>query len=569
MRLAIHAHSKRSAQGYIIDQFTNNNHQHHHQNAGNVERGRAGHNQFKSHSTTQTQTHLHNNNGNAHNEGRGGTAIAGKEKRDKGIQAAASNETATRVSHTTNGAGELIGRALIRRFFDKFSLLFILTARLEKSKSHSHVNGSSTGLVSHANNRASTRGGVTVAPAAKTSTALQRNASTSQVVGAGNRLRTDVKSRYMNISGKQSHRTAQPANDAVRQVKQSDYSSSGTSTRTASPQANRKATLTAAPKHIDSHMSLDSLASPKKQPMGRSANAVTALPAVHHDENSLSRDSLADSIRSSVRTEGTISQESLNRNRQRVDTRVAAKNLRNTQQKQTMNGESTSGGSTSSVGKGGGGGGRLMRNFSDSGVVFRNPGNASKGLSSNTSSSNASTRTSFLSKKSREILERRSLVENQQRLRESMEKAAVVPCPPDTMRRSLPINKSSSTSNIPTNRRIFNTTLHLRKTAEMVIPERGAKRESQVGLKPSRIAQKVPLRVKNGQNDQLVVRKLDKSERDLISTEKAFEVLGLNHSSSNNCDDSMDGGGGFEAKMVRSSTFSKDCPDLSQSIEIS
>lgn len=450
-------------------------------------------------------------------------------------------------------------------------LFIILTARLEKSKSHSHVNRSSTGMGSQANNRASTRGGVTAAPpAAKSSTALQRNASTSQVVGAGNRLRTDVKSRYMNISGKESHRTAQPTNDAVRQVKQSDYSSSGTSTRTASPQAIRKAALAVAPKHIDSHMSLDSLASPKKQPTGRSAGAVTALP-VHHDDNSLSRDSLADSVRSSVRTEGTVSQESLHRNRLSVDSRVAAKNLRNAQPKQTMNGGSTSGGSTSSVGKGGGGGGRLMRNFSDSGVVFRNPGNASKGLSSNTSSSNASTRTSFLSKKSREILERRSLAENQQQLRESMEKATN-PCPADTMRRSLPINKSSSTSNIPTNRRIFNTTLHLRKTAEMVIPERAAKRESQVGLKPSRIAQKVPLRVNNGQNDHQqgrLVRKLDKSERDLISTEKAFEVLGLNHSSSNNCDDSMDGGGGFEAKMVRSSTFSKDCPDLSQSIEIS
>lgn len=403
---------------------------------------------------------------------------------------------------------------------------------------------------------------------------IRRNASTSHVGsnGVNGKMRTDVKSRYMDLS-KKSQRVPQPANEAVRHVKQSEqqYSSSGTSTRTASPLTNRKAH----PKAVDTHMSLDSLASPKKQPL----NQQRGVLAVHHDENSLSRDSLADSIRSSMRTEGTISQESLQhttRNRLSVDSKVGAKNVKNTQR--SMNGGGGGGstsGSTSSVGATQKSSGRLMRNFSDSGVVFRNPGNASKGLSSNSNSSNASTRTSFLSKKSREILERRSLNQQPEKRHSDGTNGE------DMKRGGLPINKSSSTSNIPTNRRIFNTTLHLRKTAHLVIPEKptagartnnpmvvkgGVKLDGQPKLKPSRIAQKIQPNARNGKElkqPPQPLKKLEKSERDLMVTEKAFEVLGIN-----NCEESMDGGG-YEAKMVRSSTFSKDCPDLSLSIEIS
>lgn len=432
-------------------------------------------------------------------------------------------------------------------------VLYVFTAKLEKSKSHSHVNAS----LAMGSNRGK------APPLAKSSSAVSQRNSTAT---ANNRLGTEVKSRYMDIGVKQVHRVALPGNEAVRSVKQTDqFSSSGTSTRTASPLANRKAKQVN--NNIDSHMSLDSLASPKKQ-----ARAAVALP-VHHDESSLSRDSLVESLRSS---KGTVSQElPPQRNRLSVDSRVMAKNLRNNQQRQMNGGGGSTSGSTSSVGTAAQQkkGGRLMRNFSDSGVVFRNPGNASKGLSSNTSSSNASTRTSFLSKKSREILERRSLVEN----RRSVEKEITVVSngQEGPMRRSLPINKSSSTSNIPTNRRIFNTTLHLRKTAQVAIPEtasetksNGLKKESQVGQKPSRIAQKVPPIIRGkftGQEQIKPFRKVEKSEQDLMSTEKAFEVLAL----AGNCGmHSMEGSDGFESKMVRSSTFSKDCPDLSQSIEI-
>lgn len=388
-------------------------------------------------------------------------------------------------------------------------------------------------------------------------------------------MRTDVKPRYLeNISSK-SHRAIQPTNEAVRHVKQlsDQYSStSGTSTRTPSPSVKRKQ-LTVAPKNVDSHMSLDSLASPKKQPLNPHRNVVVS---VHQDDNTaLSRDSLADSIRSSIRTEGTISQESLahhnqpQKNRLSVETKLTSKNMKNN--RRSTNDGSTSG-STSSVGATQKGGRGLMRNFSDSGVVFRNPGNASKGLSSNSSNA-SSARTSFLSKKSKEILERRSLMETAQRQAKEIVAQREVPGTTTTkqeMRRSLPINKSSSASNIPTHRRIFNTTLHLRKTAHMAIPEKtqenanaGKKREGQVGLKPSRIAQKVPqLRSNNGYEANGQGRKGEKSERDLLATEKAFEVLGLD----SHCEDSMDG---FESKMVRSSTFSKDFPDLNQSIEIS
>lgn len=170
----------------------------------------------------------------------------------------------------------------------------------------------------------------------------------------------------------------------------------------------------------------------------------------------------------------------------------------------------------------------------------------------------------------------------------------------ENMRRSLPINKSSSTSNIPTTRRVFNTTLHLRKSA--VIPESNnnikgngvrvslggglmGSRENK-GLKPSRIAvpgprqhEPVGRKTQNGNTIKLqneMKRKLEKSERDVMSTEKAFEVLGLNNNDGSDGlreteeeDGDMGVSSGFESKMVRSSTFSKDFPDLSQSIEIS
>lgn len=366
----------------------------------------------------------------------------------------------------------------------------------------------------------------------------------------------EVKSRYMDTASK-THRATQPSNDAVRVVKQTDqFSSSGTSTRTPSPSVKRKP----APKNIDSHMSMDSLASPKKQPLNQQRNT---LASVHHEENALSRDSLADSFRSSsVRTERTFSQESLARVQQANKGRlsVGAKNLKNDQK--SNNGGSTSG-STSSVGptqKGS----RLMRNFSDSGVSFRN---STRGISSNSSNA-SSARTSFLSKKSREILERRSMMETQTQAAA----AAAAVAPITEMRRSLPINKSSSTSNIPTHRRIFNTTLHLRKTANVAIPEKPAKEvavkavpaNKREGLKPSRIAQKVPVTRKANGVSEVIPPRTEKSERDLLATEKAFEVLGL---ADTHCDDSLNGE--YESKMVRSSTFSKEFPDLSQSIEIS
>lgn len=355
----------------------------------------------------------------------------------------------------------------------------------------------------------------------------------------------------MDISSSK-HRAVQPMNEAVRHVKQKDqFSSSGTSTRTASPLSNRRATTAAAvPKHMDSQMSLDSLASPKKQ-----LTQTRGTLAVHHDDYTLSRDSLAESMRSSVRTNGTVSQESLHpdgrNNKLKATNQGTTKNVKTHLQK-SMNGGSTSG-STSSVGtnaqnKRGGG---LMRNFSDSGVEIRNPRTVSRGLSSNSNSSNASTRTSFLSKKSREILERRSLIDEQ--------KSVNYKAGPEDVRRSLPINKSSSASNIPTKHRIFATTLHLRKTAAISEQQPkgngidSSKRASNGGLKPSRIAQKVGVK-----NDRSRTN-LEKSEKDLICTEKAFEGMRL---------EDKDLVNGFESKMVRSSTFSKDCPDLSESIEI-
>lgn len=96
VRQAIHAHSKRSAQGYIIDQFTNNN-QSHNNHINNALKGRAGggYNLNKSQSTTHTQTNNHD-----------GRVNLQKGKRDKSVQANQDTSSTNKISsYTSQAAG--------------------------------------------------------------------------------------------------------------------------------------------------------------------------------------------------------------------------------------------------------------------------------------------------------------------------------------------------------------------------------------------------------------------------------------------------------------------------------
>lgn len=387
---------------------------------------------------------------------------------------------------------------------------------------------------------------------------VQKALSTSHVPRGGDKMKIEAKSRYLEVK---KPRASQPGNNNVNAIKQRDnMSSSETSTRTTSPMMNRKWKNPA--KLIDSNMSLDSLASPiKHQAMNRSA-----ILQVHHDnDGNLSRDSLAESIRSSVRTEKTVSHESLVIVRPLDKPKPAKVNPQVNGIKRNVHkssNDSTSG-SSSSVAVNNKGGGKLMRNFSDSGVTLRVKNNKKLGggdVSSNSNSSNASARTSFLSKKSKEILEKRaqSMANHYQSVPQCDNKLKPINSNTADVRRSLPINKSSSTSNIPTNRRIFSTTLHLRKTADLFAVEVGQPRGRIQPKTAASTVSKLPQKVQAANPKTIKESSNIKREKEKKSLEKAFEVLEIE-----NDDPDL-----YESKLVRSSTFSKECSDLNLGIEI-
>ncbi|XP_065077701.1 uncharacterized protein LOC135700962 [Ochlerotatus camptorhynchus] len=291
-----------------------------------------------------------------------------------------------------------------------------------------------------------------------------------------NNLKTklsNVKPRYLEPK--------KPKNTSNLQVQ--NISSSGSSTRTSSPATGRKkGPLGNITKHgHDSNISLDSLSSPAKN-----AKNFKARPTIN--EMDVSIDSLAESLKSnSLKTNSTLSHESLI---YQEYFKTKDTNLEKPQQtysksnpvifKDRANGPKSidslaankgSVQAKSNLKSGGPSSSRLgpnKANTSSALGINRTASTASVG----SNSSSSFVKKSFLSQRSREILARRSNETKSNSTNSSNKSAA---SSPSLMSRdkstASDITKSGSSASLTTHssgtRRVFNTTLHLRRTAKL------------------------------------------------------------------------------------------------------
>lgn len=227
---------------------------------------------------------------------------------------------------------------------------------------------------------------------------------------------TVVKSRYMEPKNPKTPVMETRANNRL-QLKVKNISSSESSTRGSSPAFNRRQNIGV---RKSSNLSLDSLQSPSKQRL--------QLSKMKNDNLELSVDSLAESMKSSLKTEKTVSSESLiKRGRNLTD----ETKLRND------------------------GKGKTLDNKKVQSNVKQN------------AQQNNQIRKSFLSQKSREILARRSHEERKHSTNSnsSVTTKSTIPSP-----KLHSINKSSSSASLESKKKVFTTTLHLRKTATLSDP---------------------------------------------------------------------------------------------------
>nr|XP_029716720.1 LOW QUALITY PROTEIN: uncharacterized protein LOC109410272 [Aedes albopictus] len=300
---------------------------------------------------------------------------------------------------------------------------------------------------------------------------------------------SNVKPRYLEPK--------KPKNTSNLQVQ--NLSSSGSSTRTSSPATGRKkGPLGSITKHgHDSNISLDSLSSPAKN-----AKNFKARPPIN--EMDVSIDSLAESLKSnSLKTNSTLSHESLiyqeyfktkETNLEKPQQAYSKSNpmifkdrtngpksmdslATNKSASQMKNNLKPSGPSSSRLGP---------SKVAPSGI---NRTASSASVSSTSSSSFV--KKSFLSQRSREILARRSNDTKSNSTNSSNKSAASSPSLLSRDKSAASdITKSGSTASISGARKVFNTTLHLRKTAKLKsdsIPTAKQASESKPHLKNSYI----------------------------------------------------------------------------------
>lgn len=235
----------------------------------------------------------------------------------------------------------------------------------------------------------------------------------SSSVAAKNRM--SVKSRYMEPKKPKTPLLETRANNRL-QPKVKNISSSENSTRGSSPAFNRRQIGV----RKSSNLSLDSLQSPSKQKLHLALKA-------KHDNLELSIDSLIDSMRSSMKTEKTVSSESLVKRGRNLTDEIKLKN----------------------DGK---------NKAHDNKKAQANP--------KQTAQQNNQIRKSFLSQKSREILAKRSHErKHSTNSNSSVTTKSTIPSP-----KLHEINKSSSSASLESKKKVFSTTLHLRKTAKLPEP---------------------------------------------------------------------------------------------------
>ncbi|XP_053666153.1 uncharacterized protein LOC128715297 [Anopheles marshallii] len=295
-----------------------------------------------------------------------------------------------------------------------------------------------------------------------------------------NNLRTklsNVKPRYLEPK--------KPKNAANLHA-QNNISSSGSSTRTSSPaMGTRKMTSKLQQQNHghESNLSLDSLSSPAKL---KNANAATKPPRAVIGEMDVSIDSLAESIKShSIKTSNTLSHESLIYQEyfkpkviNAIDQQPPAKNglLKDKdhhREKRPNSGKSASTVVTRMVAGG------IKTNHSSSsipsGISMRSNGINRTASSASVGSNGGSglVKRSFLSQRSREILARRTHEPKSNSTNSSNKSAASSPSLLLTRDKSSgsDIAKSGSSASLTTpssgSRKVFNTTLHLRRTAKL------------------------------------------------------------------------------------------------------
>lgn len=272
------------------------------------------------------------------------------------------------------------------------------------------------------------------------------------------------------------------------QLKVKNISSSESSTRGSSPAFNRRQNIGV---RKSSNLSLDSLQSPSKQRL--------QLSKARNENMELSIDSLVDSMKSSLKTEKTVSTESLVKR---------GKNL--TDETKLKNGNDNKAQPKSKL------------------TVQQN---------------NNQVRRSFLSQKSREILAKRN---NEDRKHSTHSTASSV-----TTKSTIPspkvneINKSSSSASLESKKKVYSTTLHLRKSAKIPEPVEVKKTngikttKSSTNIKAVKLA---PLRKTSSTAKVIPEKKPEKKKSQTAPTTKEEEDE-------------------IAMKMARSNTFSKETSD--------
>ncbi|ETN58100.1 hypothetical protein AND_010288 [Anopheles darlingi] len=370
-----------------------------------------------------------------------------------------------------------------------------------------HTNAIKMGLLSKTNRDPSVPGAaVTVTSSSAAHIQHKRSQSEDHAVyGSAKTTMSNGKSGETtnNLRAKLSHvkprylEPKKPKNAANLHAQNNNLSSSGSSTRTSSPAMGHSRK----PKHLaatvkvagtESNISLDSLTSPAKL---RNANVPAKAPRSTISELDVSIDSLAESLKSnSIKTSNTLSHESLIYheyfkpkpvNDQIVPNANPLKDKRvpkalGASKPPTVNGGSLKAHHTSSIPRSNGGG---INRTGSSASVGSNGGYQSGG--------SGVVKRSFLSQRSREILARRSHEPPKSNSTNSSNKsAASSPSLLLTRDKSTgsDITKSGSSASLTTTnststggasqggRKVFNTTLHLRRTAKL-LPNAGGSQE--------------------------------------------------------------------------------------------
>lgn len=300
----------------------------------------------------------------------------------------------------------------------------------------------------------------------------------------GSKGKITVKSRYM--EPKKPAPVVEMKVGNRLQVKARNLSSSESSTRGSSPLFTRRQNIGV---RKTSNLSLDSLQSPSKHRILVSARSKT-------DNMELSIDSLVDSMKSSLKTEKTVSSESLIRRGRNLTDETKLKH-------------------------------------DGKGKVQDNKKIPPTGKSNQSALQPNQVRRSFLSQKSREILARRSH-EDRKHSTNSNSSLATNPSP-----KVNEINKSSSSASIDSRKKVFSTTLHLRKSA--TLPEQPEVKKNLA---------RNPLNKPGSAKKPAAAKKTVSSSSDKKSVKKAPLAK-----------EEKDEEEEIKMKMARSNTFSKETSD--------